>query len=46
MPLVQKLNSQGNMQTPDLNFSGKLLGKKGGRGEELKQGCTRIDITG
>jgi hypothetical protein len=30
MPLVQKLNSQHNMQTPDLNFSGKLFFGGGG----------------
>ena len=32
MPLVQKLNSQRNLQTPDLIFLGKLLQKKGGGG--------------
>jgi hypothetical protein len=31
-----KLNSQRNLQTPDLNFSGTLLQKRG-KGEEPKR---------
>jgi hypothetical protein len=38
MPLVQKLNSQRNMQTLDLNFLGKLLGGKGGEGRGTQTG--------
>lgn len=35
--MVQKLNSQHNLQTPDLKFSGKLLQKNWGEGKKGTQ---------